>query len=52
MKDFNTALHAAARFEIDDVIDPATTRDVVAKTLRALPPMPPRTGRKRIVDPF
>jgi acetyl-CoA carboxylase carboxyltransferase component len=29
------ALNAAALFEIDDVIDPADTRDVIARTLRA-----------------
>jgi acetyl-CoA carboxylase carboxyltransferase component len=38
------------RFEYDDVIDPAETRDHLAKTLRALPKPPPRNGRKRTID--
>ena len=46
----NTALEVAARFEFDDVIDPADTRDVVCKFLDALPPTPARTGRKRTID--
>jgi acetyl-CoA carboxylase carboxyltransferase component len=40
------ALNAAVLFEIDDVIDPADTRDVIARTLRAAgdvaPPERPR----------
>ena len=46
----NTALEVGGRFEYDDVIDPAETRDHLAKTLRALPKPPPRTGRKRTID--
>ncbi|MYF07912.1 MAG: carbamoyl-phosphate synthase large subunit, partial [Rhodospirillaceae bacterium] len=46
----NTALEVGGRFEYDDVIDPADTRDILAKTLRALPAPPPRAGRKRTVD--
>jgi len=46
----NTALEVGGRFEYDDVIDPADTRDMLAKTLRALPQPPPRAGRKRTVD--
>jgi len=46
----NTALEVGGRFEYDDVIDPADTRDVLVKTVRALPKPPPRTGRKRTVD--
>jgi acetyl-CoA carboxylase carboxyltransferase component/biotin carboxyl carrier protein len=41
------ALHHGASFAIDDTIDPAESREWVAKTLRALPPVPPRTGKKR-----
>jgi acetyl/propionyl-CoA carboxylase alpha subunit len=41
------ALSTAALYEIDDVIDPADTRRVVVGTLRAMPPRPPRTGKKR-----
>ena len=46
----NTALEVGGRFEYDDVIDPADTRDILAKTLRALPRPAPRSGRKRVVD--
>ncbi len=46
----NTALEVGGRFEFDDVIDPAETRDMLARTLRALPPPAPRAGRKRTVD--
>ena len=46
----NTALEVGGRFEYDDVIDPAVTRDMLAKTLRALPKPPPRAGRKRAID--
>jgi len=38
------ALNAAQLFEVDDVIDPAQTRAVIAATLRAAGP-PPRSGR-------
>jgi acetyl-CoA carboxylase carboxyltransferase component len=41
------ALNAATQFEIDDVIDPADTRARIVATLRAAPPVPPRTGKKR-----
>jgi acetyl/propionyl-CoA carboxylase alpha subunit len=41
------ALSAASLFEIDDVVDPADTRAWVVNGLRALPPVPPRTGKKR-----
>jgi acetyl-CoA carboxylase carboxyltransferase component len=46
----NTALEVAARFEYDDVIDPADTRETILKFLGKLPPIPPRTGRKRTID--
>jgi len=46
----NTALEVGGRFEYDDVIDPADTRDVLARTVRALPKPAPREGRKRTVD--
>ncbi len=46
----NSALEVGGRFEYDDVVDPAETRDCLIKTLRALPPPRPRDGRKRIVD--
>jgi acetyl/propionyl-CoA carboxylase alpha subunit len=41
------AISTAELFEIDDVIDPAATRRVIVETLRAMPPPPPRTGKKR-----
>jgi acetyl-CoA carboxylase carboxyltransferase component len=46
----NTALGLAGRYELDDVIDPADTREVVIRFLGSLPPVPPRTGRKRTID--
>lgn len=46
----NTALEVGGRFEYDDVIDPADTRDVLTRTVRALPKPSPRAGRKRTVD--
>ena len=48
----NTALSAAARFDVDDVIDPADTRRLLAQTLARLPLPPPRVARKHPVDPF
>jgi acetyl-CoA carboxylase carboxyltransferase component len=41
------ALSTASLYEIDDVIDPVDTRRVIVETLRAAPPRPPRTGKKR-----
>ena len=41
------ALSTATLFEIDDVIDPADTRDWVMAGLRSLPPKPAREGKKR-----
>jgi acetyl-CoA carboxylase carboxyltransferase component len=43
------ALNAASLFELDDVIDPARTREVIARTLRAAGTAPP-AGRPRPVD--
>ncbi len=34
-------------YGIDDVIDPADTRTWIAQGLKSLPPVPPRTGKKR-----
>ncbi len=45
------ALSAASHFEIDDVIDPADSRRWITAMLAAVPPPPPRTGKKRpLVD--
>jgi acetyl/propionyl-CoA carboxylase alpha subunit len=41
------ALSTATLFEIDDVIDPADTRSWIMAGLRSLPPVTPRTGKKR-----
>jgi acetyl/propionyl-CoA carboxylase alpha subunit/acetyl-CoA carboxylase carboxyltransferase component len=41
------ALNSATHFEIDDVIDPAESRRWIATGLRAAPPPPLRTGKKR-----
>jgi acetyl/propionyl-CoA carboxylase alpha subunit len=41
------ALSTASLYEIDDVIDPVDTRRVIVEVLRAAPPRPPRTGKKR-----
>jgi acetyl-CoA carboxylase carboxyltransferase component len=42
----STALNMATYFEVDDVIDPAETRDKVTAALRAAP-VPPAAGRRR-----
>ena len=47
------ALNAAALFELDDVIDPAETRGLIASTLRAAAQSPPPRGeplRRRLVS--
>ena len=41
------AVNVASAFEIDDVIDPADSRRRIAEALRAAPPPPARTGKKR-----
>ena len=40
------AVNAAQGGGIDDVIDPADTRGWIANSLKRLPPVPPRTGKK------
>jgi len=44
------ALNAAALFEIDDVIDPAETRSLIASTLTAAGDASAPTGDRRFVD--
>jgi len=44
------ALNAAQLFEIDDVIDPAETRGLIAATFAAAGSMPLGTGSRRFVD--
>jgi acetyl/propionyl-CoA carboxylase alpha subunit/acetyl-CoA carboxylase carboxyltransferase component len=41
------ALHVASVTELDSVIDPRDTRDWIVRGLRAIPPPPTRTGKKR-----
>jgi acetyl-CoA carboxylase carboxyltransferase component len=41
------ALNVATYFEIDDVIDPAESRERILAALRAAPPPAPRQGKKR-----
>ena len=50
--DRGRALSVAAAFEIDDVIDPADTRETVLAVLRSAGQPSPRTGRKRVIDPW
>ncbi len=52
LKAHNTALEVASRYLVDDVIDPAETRNILLKTLETLPQPAPRTSRKRIIEPF
>lgn len=47
------ALNMATMFELDDVIDPAQTRDTIAGMLDACPPPSRRTHKKRpMIDPW
>jgi acetyl/propionyl-CoA carboxylase alpha subunit/acetyl-CoA carboxylase carboxyltransferase component len=41
------AVSIASVLEIDEVIDPVETRHWIMAGLRSMPPVPPRTGRKR-----
>ena len=41
------ALNTASLFELDNVIDPAATRDWILAGLRSTPPRAPRSGKKR-----
>jgi acetyl-CoA carboxylase carboxyltransferase component len=52
LKSRNTAIRYAERFKVDDVIDPADTRRILAQTMKAFPPVLPRDHRKRMVDPW
>ena len=44
------ALNAATLFELDDVIDPAETRRLIASTLAAAAVAEPPPGRRGFVD--
>ena len=41
------AISMASYFEIDDVIDPAESRNIITRALKSTPPVPLRTGKKR-----
>ena len=41
------SISMASHFEIDDVIDPAESRNVIVRALKAQPPVQPRSGKKR-----
>ena len=41
------AISTASYFEIDDVIDPAESRNIITRALKSVPLAPPRTGKKR-----
>ena len=51
-KQEHRAIEAAGKLVYDDVIDPADTRRLLLNTLRTLEPAPPRSGRKRVIEPF
>jgi len=47
------AVNAVTGGGVDDVVDPADTRDWIALSLRRLPPVPPRTEKKYpYIDPW
>ena len=47
MYEHGKAINTASHFELDDVIDPADTRQWITSTLRSAPPPAPRQGKKR-----
>ena len=50
VREQSTALNMAAHFEIDDVIDPAETRERISLTLRALPDRGHPGRRRTLID--
>jgi len=52
LKDHHTALQVAERFHVDDVIDPADTRQILIRCLATTPAPAPRQGRKRVIEPW
>jgi acetyl-CoA carboxylase carboxyltransferase component len=50
LRERGKAVPVATAFEIDDVIDPADTREVVLSVLRSAAPPAERSGRKRPLD--
>ncbi|HEY5875643.1 MAG TPA: biotin carboxylase, partial [Ilumatobacteraceae bacterium] len=47
MYEHGKAISTASYFEIDDVIDPSESRFWISRALRSVPPVAPRTGKKR-----
>jgi acetyl-CoA carboxylase carboxyltransferase component len=47
LREEGKAINAAVHLEIDDVVDPADTRDLIARGARSVPVTPARTGKKR-----
>ncbi|MCP4222121.1 MAG: carbamoyl-phosphate synthase large subunit, partial [Actinomycetia bacterium] len=45
--DLGKAVNTGSYFEVDDVIDPAESRQWIMMALRSAPPTPARTGKKR-----
>jgi acetyl-CoA carboxylase carboxyltransferase component len=41
------AVNMASHFELDDVIDPAETRNWISRGLQSVPPIEERKGKKR-----
>jgi len=51
-KERNTGLEFARSFLLDDIIDPAETRDLIARLLATFPTPARREGRKHPIDPW
>ena len=51
-KERNTGLEFARSFLLDDIVDPAETRDLIARLLATLPPPRQRETRKHPIDPW
>ena len=52
LKERNTGLAFARSFGLDDIVDPAETRSVLARTLATLPTPASRRTRKHPIDPW
>lgn len=50
IREQSTALNMANHFEIDDVVDPAETRERVSQTLRSAPPPQAGARRRTLID--
>lgn len=52
LKEENTAIKAAKRFNYDDIIDPVDTRAILLHTLDTVPQPPRPALRKRVIEAF